>query len=160
MSRAILTLCPTPTWPTRGPCTKPWLSSPAGWHRGAKGNMQAEKSSFLYPPCSQGSPFPAFPPSRRKFCGPVRTRQSSSGSGRKTDQRQVETDRHTDNWTGQLRGSGRAGDGGTGQLTHRQKLTLAEGQSDRQKDCRVVQWTGKGTTQETLRPEGPLWGQQ
>lgn len=40
--------------------------------------------------------------------------------------------------------------------SHRQKLTMAERQSDRQKDCRVVQWTGKGTTQETLRPEASL----
>ena len=76
MSRAISTLCPTPTWPTRGPCTKPWLSSPAGWHRGAKkGTCRLKElpSSTLH--VVRGLLSQHFLPSRRKFCGPVRTRQ-------------------------------------------------------------------------------------
>lgn len=64
----------------------------------------------------------------------------------------METDKQKDCWI--------AGETETGQLTHRQKLTPAQGQPDRQKDCGTVRWTGKGTTQETPRLEGPLWGQQ
>ena len=69
---------------------------------------------------------------------------------------------HTDNWTGQQRGEDRLAEGETETQdnSHTDRLSLAEGQSDRQEDCRIVQWTGKGTTPETLRPEGLLWGQQ
>lgn len=76
MSRAISTLCPTPTWPTRGPCTKPWLSSPqagAEVQKREHAGLKERPSSTLH--VVRGLLCQHFLPSRRKFCGPVRTRQ-------------------------------------------------------------------------------------
>ena len=113
MSRAISTLCPTPTWPTQGPCPKSWLSSPAGWHRGAKkGTCRLKELPSSTLRVVRGLLCKHFLPSPRKFCGQANGQQRV----RQKDRPKTGGNRQVEEWESGGEADGQTGTQITGQV--------------------------------------------